>query len=192
MAVRIEAARREETKSCPPRKRSARSLAFQQAWAAIPKQGFIPDKSDFRPESLAPFLNDIYLVEFTGEAERRLVFRLAGQTIRDALGIDLRGLSYADFVPEEHRFHAGKSMELMFGPHPCGRWIGKDIAHLDGYREPVELTQFPMLDRASGTRLILGIAEGFGMSDRHEAAGKFCFECREAERFIDIGAGLPG
>lgn len=189
--MHIEAARKQAASPCHRRMRSQQSLAFQQAWATIPKQGLVPDKADFRPERLAPFLNDIYLVELTGDPERRLVFRLAGQTIRNALGIDLRGLSYADFVPEEHRLHAGISMDLMFGPRPCGRWIGKDIVHLDGYREPIELTQLPMTDRATGARLVLGIAEGFGAAGMHEGEGQFCFECRETEYFIDIGAGLP-
>ena len=82
-------------------------------------------------------------------------------------------------------------MNLMFGPRPCGRWVSKEIVHMDGFHEPIELTQFPMLDAAAGTRLILGIAEGFGTLVRHEGNGNFHFENRDAEYFIEIGAGVP-
>lgn len=192
--MRIEASRisGDEQTIAAPRSRSPKSIAFEKAWAAIPRQGIIPDKADFRPERLAAFLNDIYLIEFNDDPARRLTVRLAGQTIRNGLGCDLRGMSYADFVPPEHRAHTGGSMGLMFGPRPCGRWVSKEIVHLDGFREPIELTQFPMLEAATGARLILGIAEGFGALNTHEGDGNFLFECRDAERFIDIGAGLPG
>jgi hypothetical protein len=171
--------------------RSARSLAFQQAWQTIPRDGFIPEKSAFRPERFAPFLNCIFLVDLSDDPARRLVIRLAGQTIRDALGRELRGMSYSEFVPEEHRNRSGSSMQLMFAPRPCGRWVSKEIAHLDGYREPIEMTQFPMIDSAAGTRLILGIVEGLGTAVPHQADGHFRVENRDQEFFIDIGAGVP-
>lgn len=171
--------------------RSERSLAFQAAWLKLPRTGFVPDKADFRPERLAPFLTDIYLVELSNNPSARLQVRLAGATLRDRLGLDLRGQNYADFVPTEHREESGLSMRLMFGPVPCGRWVRKEIVHTDGYREPIELTQFPMTDLSTGTRLILGIASGFGDGFCHEPEGEFIIENRETEQFIDIGAGVP-
>lgn len=171
--------------------RSERSLAFQTAWLKLPRIGLIPDKANFRPERLARFLNDIYLVEMSDDPAARLHFRLAGTTLRDRLGLDLKGQNYADFVPTEHREQSGLSMRLMFGSRPCGRWVRKEIVHTDGYREPIELTQFPMTDLSTGTRLVLGIAAGFGDDLSHEAAGEFTIENHETERFIDIGAGLP-
>ncbi|MDO9125961.1 MAG: PAS domain-containing protein [Parvibaculum sp.] len=177
--------------ACPAR--SAKSIAFQEAWAGIPKSALIPDKADFRPERLKNFLNDIYLVELHQEAERRLLFRLAGQSVRDGLGIEMRGLNYVDFVPPEHRASAGISMRKMFGPVPCGRWVRKEVVHRDGFREPIELTQMPMTDLAGGGWLVIGIVEGFGENRAHAEAdeGKFRFESFDAEYFIDIGAGLP-
>ncbi|ABS64006.1 protein of unknown function DUF1457 [Parvibaculum lavamentivorans DS-1] len=177
--------------ACPVR--SAKSIAFQEAWAEIPKSALIPDKADFRPERLKTFLNDIYLVELHEEAERRVLFRLAGQSVRDGLGIEMRGLNYVDFVPPEHREASGISMRKMFGPVPCGRWVRKEIVHSDGFRERIELTQMPMTDMASGCWLVIGIVEGFGENHAHAAAdnGQFRFESLDAEHFIDIGAGLP-
>lgn len=190
-AVRIEANRTIEVGTRAAPARSQKSLAFQQAWASIPKEGLVPDKSAFRPERLAAFLNDIFLVELTDNPGHRLTFRLAGQAIRDGVGCELRGMNYSDFVPAVHREHAGSSMLLMFGPRPCGRWISKEVVHPDGFHEPIELTQLPMLDAATGTRLILGIAEGFGTLERHEGDGNFLLENRDVEHFIDIGAGVP-
>lgn len=187
----IEASQTIEPADRPAPARSARSLAFQQAWQAIPKDGFIPEKSAFRPERFAPFLNCIFLVELSDDPARRILIRLAGQTIRDGLGCELRGMNYSDFVPEEHRHDAGSSMQLLFAPRPCGRWVSKEVAHLDGYRQPIEMTQFPMLDSAAGTRLILGIVEGLGSPEPHQADGNFRFENRDREHFIDIGAGMP-
>lgn len=180
-----------EAPACPAR--SAKSIAFQEAWAGIPKSAFIPDKADFRPERLKAFLNDVYLVELHDEADRRVLFRLAGQSIRDGLGIDMRGLNYTDFVPSEHRERSGISMQLLFGPVPCGRWVRKEIVHRDGFRELIQLTQFPMTDLASGARLVLGIVEGFGEDHTHADAdeGNFRFENLDMEHFIDIGAGVP-
>jgi hypothetical protein len=170
--------------------RSERSIGFERAWAAIPKSGAIPDKADFRPERFASFLNDIYLVELHHEEAKRVLFRLAGEHIRNSLGVELRGQNYIDFVPEEHRETSGISMKLMFSPHPCGRWVRKEVVHRDGFRERLDLTQFPMTDKANGLRLILGIAEGFGESFSH-ADGRFRFEHVDGEHFIDIGMGLP-
>lgn len=189
--MRIEANRAIEMDTRAAPARSQKSLAFQKAWEAIPKEGFIPEKSSFRPERFASFLNSIFLVELSDDPARRLLIRLAGQAIRDGLGCELRGMSYADFVPEEHRSQAGNSMQLMFGPRPCGRWIGKEVAHLDGYREPIEMTQLPMIDSATGAHLVIGIVEGFGLLEPHQADGKFRFESRDREYFIDIGAGVP-
>ncbi|MFN3933395.1 MAG: PAS domain-containing protein [Parvibaculum sp.] len=189
--MRIEANQTIEPDERPVPARSPKSLAFQKAWEAIPKEGLIPDKSSFRPERFAQFLNSIFLVELSSDPARRIVFRIVGQTIRDALGRELRGMSYSDFVPEEHRSQAGSSMQLMFGPRPCGRWVGKEVVHLDGYREPVEMTQLPMTDNATGARLVIGIVEGFGTPEPHSADGKFRFESRNGEYFFDIGAGVP-
>lgn len=189
--MRIEANRAIEVEARAAPARSQKSLAFQRAWQAIPKEGFIPEKSSFRPERFAPFLNSIFLVELSDDPARRLLIRLAGQEIRDGLGCELRGMSYSDFVPEEHRNLAGSSMQLMFGPRPCGRWVGKEVVHFDGYREPIEMTQLPMIDGASGTRLVIGIVEGFGAQESHRIDGKFRFESRDREYFIDIGAGVP-
>lgn len=152
---------------------------------------FIPDKAEFRPERLVPFLTDIYLVELHDDPGSRLLFRLAGETIREALGLELKGHNYADFVPPEHRERSGLSMRQMFGARPCGRWVGKEVVHTDGYRRPIELTQFPMTDFATGAKLVIGIAEGLGPALAHDASGEFRFESREAECFIDIGAGVP-
>lgn len=171
--------------------RSERSVAFQTVWTNLSKTSVIPDKADFRPERLAPFLNDIYLVELSDDPSARVHIRLAGGALRERLGVDLRGQNYADFVPLEHREKSGLSMRLMFGPRPCGRWVRKEIVHTDGYREPIELTQFPMTDHSNGTRLVVGIAIGVAGDFTHEAEGSFLIENREAEQFIDIGAGVP-
>ncbi|MEQ9151850.1 MAG: PAS domain-containing protein [Parvibaculum sp.] len=177
--------------ACAPIRRSEKSRAFEAAWRGIPATGFIPDKTAFRAEHFAPFLNDIYLIELHDDRERRLLFRIAGQAIREALGLELKGQNYIDFVPPEDRERSGLSMRLMFGARPCGRWVGKQIVHTDGFRQPIELTQFPMMDADGGTRLVIGIAEGFATALEHEAGGEFRFESHEAECFIDIGAGLP-
>ena len=171
--------------------RTERSHAFQRAWAAIPRDSSIPDKTDFRPERFASFLADIYLVELHTEAYRRVLFRLAGEHIRNALGLDLRGRNYLDFVPDEYRNTSGVSMKRMFASPPCGRWIRKEVVHGDGFRERLDLTQLPMTDRAKGLHLVLGIAEGFRPDAPHAADGHFHFERLNSEHFIDIGAGLP-
>jgi len=165
--------------------RSALSHAFEKVWSAIPKHGQpIPDKADFRPERFARFLADIYLVELHDVPGKRLPIRLAGNNIRDHLGVDVKGMNYADFVPPERQHIAGASMPKMFEPHPRGRWIRKDILHKDGYREMIEMTQLPMLEAATGTRLVLGLIEGFGAELHGE--GKFRFEDRDAEVFFEL------
>jgi hypothetical protein len=164
--------------------RSEKSIAFQRAWSAIPKQGLIPDKTDFRPERLARFLPDIYLVELSDDPQNRLPIRLAGNNIRDHLGVDVKGMNYADFVPPERHAMAGATMPKMFGSPPLGRWIRKDIVHQDGYREMIEMTQLPLLDAQSGKRLVMGLIEGFGTELHGE--GQFRFEDRESELFFDL------
>jgi len=191
MIMRIRPAHESETPGQMPAIRSEKSIAFEAAWAAIPKLGLVPDKAEFRPERFATFLRNTYLVELHGEIEHRILFRIAGEGIRNALGVDLRGRNYIDFVPEAHRETSGISMNLMFGPCPCGRWVRKKVVHRDGFRQILDLTQFPVSDRASGHRLVIGIVEGFGEDSAHTADGRFRFEQLDREHFIDIGAGLP-
>lgn len=191
MIMRIRPAHESETPGTIPAFRSEASIAFEEAWVAIPKNGLIPDKADLRPERFAPFLRNAYLVELHDEPERRVLFRIAGEGIRNALGVDLRGRNYIDFVPEEHRDTSGISMKLMFGAQPCGRWVRKEVVHRDGFRQLLDLTQFPMHDRANGLHLVIGIVEGFGEDVAHTADGRFRFECLDHEQFIDIGAGIP-
>ncbi|MEQ8269149.1 MAG: PAS domain-containing protein [Parvibaculum sp.] len=166
----------------PPR--SALSLAFEKAWSAIPKNGArIPDKADFRPERFARFLPDMYLVELHDVPGKRVPIRLAGNNIRDHLGVDVKGMNYADFVPPERQHIAGASMPKMFTSPPCGRWVRKDILHKDGYREVIEMTQLPLFEAKTGTRLVIGLIEGFGAELHGE--GQFHFEGREAEVFFE-------
>lgn len=192
MNMRIRPAHESETPGGMPALRSGTSVAFEEAWAAIPKHGLVPDKAELRPERFAPFLRTAYLVELHDEPDRRILFRIAGEGIRNALGVDLRGRNYIDFVPEEHRETSGTSMKRMFGEQPCGRWLRKEVVHRDGFRQLLELTQFPVSDRANGLQLVLGIAEGLGEDIAHTADGRFRIECLDHEQFIDIGAGRPG
>ena len=76
--------------------RTERSHAFQRAWAAIPRDSSIPDKTDFRPERFASFLADIYLVELHTEAYRRVLFR---QLIQFLCGNPPGSSSGSDPVP---------------------------------------------------------------------------------------------
>jgi hypothetical protein len=191
MVMRIRPAHESKTPGTIPAFRSDASIAFENAWSAIPKDGIIPDKAELRPERFAPFLRNTYLVELHDEPERRVLFRIAGEGIRNALGVDLRGRNYIDFVPEEHRDTSGTSMKLMFGAQPCGRWVRKEVMHRDGFRQLLELTQFPVRDRANGSQLVIGIVEGFGEDIAHAADDRFRFECLDHEQFIDIGAGVP-
>lgn len=164
--------------------RSALSHAFEAAWSAIPKHGArIPDKADFRPERFARFLPDIYLVELSDDPQNRLPIRLAGNNIRDHLGVDVKGMNYADFVPPERHALAGATMPRMFADPPLGRWVRKDIIHRDGYREMIEMTQLPMFEAATGTRLVIGLIEGFGAELHGE--GHFRFEDRDSELFFE-------
>ena len=165
--------------------RSARSRDFERVWAAIPRHGqAIPDKADFRPERFARFLADIYLVELHDVPGKRLPIRLAGNNIRDHLGIDVKGMNYADFVPPERQAMAGASMPRMFEAPVCGRWIRKDILHRDGHREMIEMTQLPMFEATTGRRLVLGLIEGFG--EELHGEGHFRIESRDAEVFFDL------
>ena len=191
MVMRIRPAHENKTPGTIPAFRSDASIAFENAWSAIPKDGIIPDKAELRAERFAPFLRNTYLVELHDEPDRRVLFRIAGEGIRNALGVDLRGRNYIDFVPEEHRDTSGTSMKLMFGAQPCGRWVRKEVMHRDGFRQLLELTQFPVRDRANGSQLVIGIVEGFGEDIAHAADDRFRFECLDHEQFIDIGAGVP-
>jgi hypothetical protein len=191
MVMHIHPVRESEASGAILPPRSGTSIAFEQAWSAIHKDGLVPDKAELRPERFAPFLRTAYLVELHDEPERRILFRIAGETIRNALGVDLRGRNYIDFVPEPHRETSGISMNLMFAPRPCGRWVRKEVVHRDGFRQILDLTQFPVSDRASGHRLVIGIVEGFGEDSVHAPDGGFRFDQLDREHFIDIGAGLP-
>ena len=86
-------------------------------------------------------------------------------------------------LPPERQHIAGASMPKMFTSPPCGRWVRKEILHKDGYREVIEMTQLPLFEAKTGTRLVIGLIEGFGAELHGE--GQFHFEGREAEVFFE-------
>jgi hypothetical protein len=57
----------------------------------------------------------------------------------------------------------------------------------------VELTQLPMMDRARGVKLVIGIAEGFAEALLQSDCGSqgVLFESLKSEHFFDISVELP-
>ena len=172
---------------------SARAQRFFDYWHSLPKDGCVPRRQSFDPAAVAPLLPDLLLCRYQFEARPRVVFSLIGSRHVDRWGRDLTGQDYLAFLPDHDREATWQRLRSVV-EHPCGT---------HGYRAEVYRSgKVVMLET-----LILPLRGGDGRIDRciaysREAPGYekprwdisigHEFRATARERYLDIGAGIPG
>src|SRR5215472_8009783 len=124
------------------RSRSKQSLAFEDLWQSLRKDGAqVPGRTDFKPAKAARFLHDIILLEAPGDRGRSLKVRVAGQLLQGVVPYPVAGTDYLNILPAQYHAGALVSVRLMV-TRPCGLWQVMPV-HLKGISRLVEVTAFP-------------------------------------------------
>lgn len=170
--------------------RSEASLAFQEKWSSLRKQEeLIPQRTAFDPVEFVEFLNNLAIVEMNPEA-RTVQILLAGNAIRDLVGLELTGKNFHDFVRKEN-IDPSWPHRIAYHDHPCGRHEVQDVYYRDGFHIECALTMLP-LQGASGERFVVLLVESGGVSytSRRDKTEIIATPVKAACH-IDIGAGVP-
>jgi len=176
----------------PSVSRSQSSLAFEEFWRALPKQGCAPHRREFRPERATKFLKNLMLIEAPQDSAARLRLRLVGSAIQLRIQRDITGCDYLDFLAPAHHVGAVQSCLAMLR-QPCGLWQCMDVHYERGFAQALEVTAFPLLADPGGTALILALVEPLtALVTPEPAQGRaMLVETAAHYAFIDVGAGLP-
>lgn len=181
-----------QTQQTTQNQRSARSREFEALWRALPREGLVPPRSAFAPARAAKFLRNLMLVEGPGPNRPALTFRLVGDALTELIGVNLTGLNYLDFIPDEQRAEALEAGRLICN-HPCGIWQLNPVHFDRGISQIIEATIFPLGPGADGVPLMLGCLVFLQQTMQPVPAVDKAVnaETSAVYEFIDIGAGVP-
>lgn len=175
--------------------RTSESQLFETMWRALPRDGHVPYRSSFQPERAGRLLSNIVLLEINPGAssdgrEMTTHIRLVGGALRDLADLNITGLDYLDLVPDRD-YQARHLMTCL--KQPCAAWSLSPVVYDRGYSSLIEITNFPLIDKATGKHLALVLMiEIRNDLPLRQSTGR-PIEMRPAVKkaFIDIGAGLP-
>ena len=174
------------------RPRSKQSLAFEEFWRSLRKDGaLVPLRSDFKPARAARFLHNIILLEAPGEGRASLKIRVAGHLYQGAVPYTVAGTDYLDVLPSKYHAGALASVRLMV-EKPCALWQVMPVHHGDFVRLH-EFTAFPLAAGSDGIPLILGYI--LPLEDLTIASPpvhrELSVDTAIEFAFLDVGAGEP-
>ena len=170
--------------------RSEQSLAFEDFWRRLPKQGLLPHRRDFNPAKAASLLRHLMLAEVRLLPSPSFKIRLVGGAIQERVQRTITGTDYLEFLPQEYRAGAVETARLMFD-RPCGIWQISPFHYERGLAENNEITAFPLV--GEGMNLALGLVIARPDFVRPISAGDKVMRVDTATlfEFLDVGAGAP-
>ena len=168
------------------------SREFEAMWRALPRDGLIPNRREFRPERAPKFLRHILLCEALPEGKNAVCIRLVGSEFELRVKRDLRGLDYLQFLHESLHDDAIESVRQIVR-RPCALWQITPVHYERGYSHLVEFTIFPLGPGANGVDLLLVLTQSRQGLLPHEPTNTKVMSVGTAVKyeFIDIGAGVP-
>jgi hypothetical protein len=171
--------------------RTKDSLAFEAAWRALPRNGFMPDRRDLSLHQFKKMLPDIALMDIIPGEQTRSRICLVGERIRERIPFAIVGQDYFHFVPAQMRVAAERRLQTLV-EHPCGLWQVLGIHYQRGLFKSLELTALPLC-RADGPPqlMILAVYSRGQACDVPTDLAMISLDRASATAFLDIGAGLP-
>ena len=162
---------------------------YAQYWHAIPKNGLVPNRSDFFPEEVPELLPNFIMHDFISANES--IIRLIGTSIANRYSENITGRNYLDFVAEARKETAGFALAQM-SEKPCGMRVLLRQKTKSGREYMSESLGFPLLNISTGRHLLLFqniiIEDGFDLNSKPDQLVNLGVSKRD---FIDIGAGIP-
>jgi hypothetical protein len=171
-------------------RRSRQSLEFESFWRNLPKQGAIPQRSDFNPARAGSLLRSVMLLEVRLEADPSFLVRLVGTAVMERIQRDITGQDYLEFLSPEFRSGALETTRLMLH-HPCGLWQITPLHYERGLAENFEMTAFPLM--GDPAPFLIGIVLPRTELVRPIPPGNKAMLAGTATEFelLDVGAGVP-
>ena len=120
--------------------------AFVSAYRAS-QTDFSIGRRDLLPmRSLAPMLANITMTEYVDNDT--IIFRIAGENIKDRLGFNPAGRNTLDLIAQEKRDEAVALHDVIIN-HPCGSYVVYESVFQSGRRAKSESITFPLRKDAS-------------------------------------------
>ena len=158
------------------------------AWTSLPRQGGVPRRADFDPMSVARILPVVSLVE---RVEGGWRLRLVGTEIERRWGRALTGIDYRELLSPA----AAEVTFCEFGAicgQPCGSWSLRRLELASGRRLTAETLRLPLRGGDGSVSLILSCSGELSGRVLPEPDRPREIVTVVEQRFVDIGAGLPG
>ena len=165
---------------------TAGAKRFFGYWNSLPKNGTVPDRSDFSPAGIASLMPAVTLLEIV--SEDLILQRLAGTAVCRVMGFDPTGMNALDLISPATRPDYLDLIHKQIST-PCGRWNLLRSRH-DNMVDRAEVLTLPMSHSLSGHWMILSYFAA--LDPVAYDPGPYEILGYEDTRWIDIGAGLPG
>jgi hypothetical protein len=172
--------------------RSAASWDFEVLWRSLPRDGFVPKRTAFRPERAPRFLRDFVMCDVVMGEKPEVRIRVTGTNFDARVQMPVQGQNYIEYLPAQYRDGVINSVRQIV-ERPCGLWQVMTVHYRRGFAQNLEITVFPLANEAGDAHQLLVLArEAEGLA-RPRSTGDLAMSADTAltYQFIDIGAGVP-
>jgi len=162
---------------------------FFDFWNSLPKTNLLPRLADFLdrvPPGLAPYLT---IVDVRGPAEAPI--RFFGTQLVDRAAFDPTGMTVGDLYSDELRPLVHRLLWAAV-THPAGYLSHRKIVGRNGFVNVHPSCGLPIEIPTSRVRAVVNFSHAVAAAER-EIDDKACLvQEMKLDRWIDIGAGVPG
>jgi len=151
----------ESTPREPRLLRSNESLAFQDMWERLPRNGPIPERRAFKPRAAKAFLSDLIVVQAPSPLDMTLRIRLVGDAVRQNVQGNIVGYDFLDFMQGEERKTRALGLVREMFERPCGQWWVAPVHYERGFSHYWEVTAFPLAADYKIPATIVGLVRPF-------------------------------
>ncbi|WP_374313328.1 PAS domain-containing protein [Dongia sp.] len=109
--------------------------------------GVIPQKNDLNLQNFVAVIPHLALVAVT--KPDKCIYRVAGERLKERVGLNLAGRNYYDFVPPERRDVAARAMHMVIDT-PCAVRAEIQQSYSGGSALMIEATGFPLKSSEPG------------------------------------------
>ncbi|HLT75765.1 MAG TPA: PAS domain-containing protein [Ferrovibrio sp.] len=163
---------------------------FFRLWSEWRRGRKLPELRDVDLAAMGDLARSRMLFDIRNRHDMRIV--MAGETLREWLGVDLTGANYLDLtLPEYRETRARLTLEQVL--QPCGVMLYYCLRYPNGAVRPIEFVGAPVCADgedvpgfilASGTQLGPAISDG-------APPDPDSYRIATGMRFIDLGYGVP-
>lgn len=172
-------------------RRTKDSIAFEAAWRALPRSGFVPDRGALSLRAFKTMLPDIALLDILPGSPVNSRVCVVGERIRERIPFPVVGQDYFHYVPAHMRAASARRLQTLVC-HPCGLWQILGIHYQRGLFKSIELTAFPLWREDGPAQIMVLAVYSRGQAcDIPPDVAMISLDRATATAFLDVGAGLP-